>query len=109
MIAPFAFHEAACEWQLIGAAVVLTKHLNRLIRRRFSRAVEFGQTSFARCHCMIFRKQVQALGLRSTPVPIPPALAGDFWQNLNARIRFRCGIFEASPLARNKLTVTDAP
>src|SRR5665647_1649428 len=34
VIAPFAIDEAAGERQLIGAAVVLAQHLNRLIRRR---------------------------------------------------------------------------
>jgi hypothetical protein len=35
--------------------VILAKHLNRLIRRRFAVAIEFGQPSFARCHSMILR------------------------------------------------------
>src|SRR6202140_4567250 len=50
VIAPFAIDETAGERQLIGAAVVLAQHLDRLIRRRFARAIELGQPSFARCH-----------------------------------------------------------
>ena len=33
--------------------MVLAKHLDGLIRRRFAIAVEFGQTSFARCHVKV--------------------------------------------------------
>jgi hypothetical protein len=40
MIAPRAIDETAGERQLIGSAVVLAQYLNRLIRRRFSRAVK---------------------------------------------------------------------
>src|ERR1700732_1283306 len=47
-VAPFAVDPAAGERQLISAAVILAQHLNRLIRRRFAVAIEFGQTSFAR-------------------------------------------------------------
>jgi hypothetical protein len=50
MIAPCAIDEAAGEWQLISAAMILAQHLNRLIRRRFSLAVEFSQPFFARRH-----------------------------------------------------------
>src|SRR5258708_39684810 len=50
MIAPCPIDKAAGERQLIGAAMVLAQHLDRQIRRRFSIAIEFSQTSFARCH-----------------------------------------------------------
>jgi|SRR5712664_1879099 len=50
VIAPFAIDPAAGERKLISTAVVLAKHLNRFIRRWLAVAVEFGQTSFARCH-----------------------------------------------------------
>jgi hypothetical protein len=50
IISPSTINPPASERQLIGAAVIFAKHLNRLIRRRFAVAVELGQTSFARCH-----------------------------------------------------------
>jgi hypothetical protein len=53
VIAPFAIDETAGEWQLIRAAMVLAKHLNRLVRRRFAVAIELSQTSFARCHFLV--------------------------------------------------------
>ena len=55
VIAPLALDEAAGERQLVGAAVILAKHLHRLIRGRFAIAVEFSQTSFARCHVVVLR------------------------------------------------------
>jgi hypothetical protein len=53
VIAPCAIDKAASERQLIGAAVIFAQHLNRLTRRRFSLAIELGQTPFARCHSRI--------------------------------------------------------
>ena len=67
VIAPFAIDVAAGERQLIGAAVVFAKHLDRLIRRRFAVAIELSQPSFARCH------------FPGSPLPIPrpfPAFDG---------------------------------
>src|SRR3954451_7299395 len=52
-VAPFAVDPPACERQLIGAAVILAQHLHRLIRRWFAVAIEFSQTSFARCHATV--------------------------------------------------------
>jgi hypothetical protein len=50
VIAPGTVDKTAGERQLIGAAVIFAQHLDRLIRWRFSHAIEFGQTPFTRCH-----------------------------------------------------------
>jgi len=70
MIAPFAIDETAGERQLIGAAVVLAKHLDRLIRRRFAIAIELGQTPFARCHFLLPLRTLIA------PAAVPPFSQG---------------------------------
>jgi hypothetical protein len=53
VVTPFAIDKAAGKRQLIRAAVVLAKHLDRLIRRRFAIAIELSQTSFARRHFLV--------------------------------------------------------
>jgi hypothetical protein len=50
VIAPGAIDKTTGERQSIGAAVVFAEHLDRLIRWRFTCAIEFSQTPFARCH-----------------------------------------------------------
>ena len=50
VVAPLAVEIVAGEWQLIGSALVLAQHLDRRARWRFAGAIEFSQSSFARCH-----------------------------------------------------------
>jgi hypothetical protein len=52
MIVPPAIDVGAGERQLIRAAVVFTKYLDRQASRRGSSAVELGQSSFACCHLL---------------------------------------------------------
>jgi hypothetical protein len=95
VIAPFAIDVAAGERQLIRAAVVFAKHLDRLIRRRFAVAIKLSQTSFARCHFLVPRCRLIA------PAPVPRFLTGVSTANLTARMRFPYDILDQ---ARNKLT-----
>src|SRR5258706_14682105 len=89
VVAPFATDEAAGGRKLIGAAVVLAKHLNRLIRRRFALSLEFGQTSFARCHFPISpERDAQSPRSRSALLSRPPALTGLLIRKPHARMRF---------------------
>src|ERR1700722_17002480 len=74
VVAPCAVDKAAGERQLIGAAVVLAKHLNRLIRRRFTIAIELSQTSFARCHVLVPRCRLIA------PAAVSPLSQGTLSQ-----------------------------
>src|SRR4051812_7579138 len=50
MVLPATLDITACERQLIRSAVVLAQHLDRQARWWFSGAIEFSQTSVARCH-----------------------------------------------------------
>src|SRR5271169_4307154 len=50
MVAPGAVDVTAGKWKLICAAFILAQHLNRLVRRRFSLAVEFSQSLFTLRH-----------------------------------------------------------
>src|SRR5262249_33925118 len=50
VIAPSAVRKTAGEWQLVGSALILAQDLDRHPRWRASRAIEFSQSSFARCH-----------------------------------------------------------
>lgn len=43
-VAPLAVDAAACEWQLIGSALVLTQNLNRFVGRWFTIAVKFRES-----------------------------------------------------------------
>src|SRR3954451_20149437 len=49
-VAPFAVDPVAAERQLIGAALILAQHLDKLIWWRLAVAVEFSQTSITSCH-----------------------------------------------------------
>jgi hypothetical protein len=69
--------------------VILAQHLDRPIGRRFSHAIEFGQTSFARCHSNYLR---EGRGTRGCVPPLEFALAGVLSAILTARMRFQCGI-----------------
>src|SRR5215467_4849957 len=50
VIAPASVDVGTGEGQLIRAAVILTKYLDRQARWRDTRAIELGQSSFACCH-----------------------------------------------------------
>ena len=102
VIAPFAIDKAAGERQLIGAAVVLAKHLNRLIRRRFTIAIELSQTSLTRRHFLVPRCRLIA------PAAVPP-FARVPVANLNARMRFQYDILDARYQGRDKLTGMGLP
>src|SRR5229473_361737 len=65
VVAPFAADETAGERKLIRAAVVLAKHLNRLIRRRFTVAVSV----------FLPEREAQAPRSRSAPSSCAPCLS----------------------------------
>jgi hypothetical protein len=70
--------------------MVLAKHLDRLIRWRSTLAIEFRQTSFARCHAVILQSHAST---RLPSAPRFPLLSGDSSLDLNGRMRFRCDMF----------------
>jgi hypothetical protein len=100
-VAPFAIDPSARERQLISAAVILAQYLHRLIRWRLAVAVEFSQTSFARCHDVVLRgpERARTGGCCASPAVSQPCEA------LHCQISAReCGCsmfsfgFHAAPL-----------
>ena len=80
--------QAAGERQLIGAAVILAQHFHRLVRRRFSNAVELRQPLFTRCHLVNLRCRA------SKPARLSSAAKSIVCNGCkhSARMRYQCGI-----------------
>jgi hypothetical protein len=70
VIVPPAIDEVAWKRQLIGAAVVLAKDLDRQTRRRDSGAIKFSQSSFACCHLIYSPKYAARPRRPENPRPL---------------------------------------
>jgi hypothetical protein len=79
VIAPLTVDVVAREWQLICPALVFTQNLDREAGRRHAGAIEFSQSSFARCHFLLplFERHTHAA---SYALPLAQNCFQPFWR-----------------------------